>query len=378
MSCQYQGLCGGCIYRDLPETKYREEKVAKLQSILQRLSAQEYRFNEPFFVGDGQRRRAAFAFSYKKGKLVLGYNQKQSAEIVDIENCPLLTAKLNACLPAVKELILKLCQIKIPQKKKNKVIGYENLHTGDVLLTQADNGIDMVLEFEKDITLDYQMEISDFIQNREDIIRISHRKNEFAEAQTLLEKAKPYIKNSGYDVYISAGTFLQASKISEQKMIDLVMGYLPQGKLSIADLFCGIGTFSYPMSQNKEHKIVAIDSSKSLLAGFQQSINKNQIANIEIKEKNLFKYPLSAKELEAFDVVVFDPPRAGALAQVKEIAAMDEAKMPQRIIAVSCNPHSFVQDAEILLSCGYKLKEITMIDQFSYSNHSELVALFTK
>ena len=98
----------------------------------------------------------------------------------------------------------------------------------------------------------------------------------------------------------------------------------------------------------------------------------------KIIKQNLFKYPLIGKDIESFDAIVFDPPRAGALAQVKEIAAMDEAKMPQRIIAVSCNPHSFVNDANLLISGGYRLEEITLVDQFSYSNHSELVALFTK
>lgn len=100
------------------------------------------------------------------------------------------------------------------------------------------------------------------------------------------------------------------------------------------------------------------------------------IPNIEIQAKNLFKYPLDKLELKGFSAVVFDPPRAGAAAQVKKIAEMTDK--PEKIIAVSCNPNTFVNDANTLISAGYKIDEITLVDQFIYSNHSELVALFTK
>lgn len=100
--------------------------------------------------------------------------------------------------------------------------------------------------------------------------------------------------------------------------------------------------------------------------------------NIEIAAKNLFKYPLDATELKGFNAVVFDPPRAGAAAQSARLAALPAGERPEKIIAVSCNPGTFVNDANTLVSAGYKLVEVTMVDQFVYSDHSELVALFTK
>ena len=95
----------------------------------------------------------------------------------------------------------------------------------------------------------------------------------------------------------------------------------------------------------------------------------------EIKKQNLFKYPMMADEISQFQAIVFDPPRAGAKEQCKQIAL--SPTKPKIIIAVSCNPVTFINDANILLSSGYKLKEVTMVDQFVYSNHSELVACFT-
>ena len=145
---------------------------------------------------------------------------------------------------------------------------------------------------------------------------------------------------------------------------------------NIADLFCGVGTFSYLFAGQKNTKITAIDSSAPLLKGFNDSINANQITNIKIVNKNLFKYPLDENELKEFDVIIFDPPRAGAKELCCSIAKSEN--QPEHIIAISCNPQTFVNDAETLISGGYKLEEITMVDQFPYSNHSELVAFFTK
>ena len=106
------------------------------------------------------------------------------------------------------------------------------------------------------------------------------------------------------------------------------------------------------------------------------SINTNQIPNIEIVSRNLFKYPMDVNELKGANAVVFDPPRAGAAAQVQMLSAIPPVERPQKIIAVSCHPATFVNDAEVLLRGGYRLQDITLVDQFIYSNHSELVALF--
>ena len=154
------------------------------------------------------------------------------------------------------------------------------------------------------------------------------------------------------------------------------MKYIGEHKGRIADLFCGIGTFSYPLCRNQDNKITAIDSSPELLEGFKQSVNRNQIKNVKIEARNLFKYPLDEQELSQLDIVVFDPPRDGAATQVKNLA--DCSNAPQIVVAVSCNPHTFVNDANTLIDGGYTLKEITMVDQFIYSGHTELVALFEK
>ena len=308
----------------------------------------------------------------------MGFNAARSEEVISAVQCPLLTPGLNAVLPQVKELLAELCSLPFPAAKKNKKAPPEFITSGDVALCEASNGVDVVLEIDAVPGLDHRMAVFERMNAVPEIIRVSWCRHPSDEPEPIIEKAKPVINITGRQVFIPAGTFLQASDAGEKALISLVLKYLGDTRGRIADLFCGVGTFSYPLSASLDNKVLAIDSSETLLNGFRQSVNKNMISNIEIKTRNLFKYPLDENELSGFDAVVFDPPRAGAEAQVKQLAALPEEKRPLKIIAVSCNPHSFVRDAGILLSGGYKLAEVTLVDQFTYSNHSELVALFTK
>lgn len=375
MLCPYCEVCGGCLYRHMTEAEYRSAKEQNFKKILSAVSQTKIAFGSPVFIGDNVRRRASMAFSYKKGKLTLGFNRRQSNELVNVENCHLLTPRLNANIKNIHELLSELCSVPLQTvSKKSKKTVPQYISEGDVWLCEADNGIDVVLEFSGGLSLDHRMIIFEKAQQYPDIIRISHRQKNNAQSEPLIEKSKPQLKMGGYDVYIPAGTFLQPSKAGEQALVSLVLKYLGQTQGRIADLFCGVGTFSYPLAENKNNRILAADSSPALLEGFRQSLNKNMITNIEVVNKNLFKYPLDEAELRDFDAVIFDPPRAGAAAQTEKIASF--SKKPQKIIAVSCNPQSFVSDANTLIAAGYFLQEVTLVDQFAFSDHSELVACF--
>lgn len=379
MNCPYAASCGGCLYRNMTETAYQALKEKEFGKKLSALSEQPQEYAKPLFIEDGHRRRASLAFEKKKGKIILGFNAHRSKEIIDIEKCALLTDKLNKILPSLKNLLEEIVR-QPPQKlKKNKKKSTSlNMDKGDVWLCEADNGIDIVFETEIEFDLPQREAIFEFSQKETDVIRISHRKRKDESAETIIEKTSPKVTMGGVEVYIPAGTFLQASKAAETALINQVQNYIGEDTGLIADLFCGVGTFSYPLSRRKSNRILAADSSREALKAFEYTVNKNKINNIKILEKNLFKYPLDKDELKGFDIIIFDPPRAGAKAQIKEIAAMDDAEKPKKIIGISCNPESFVQDAEILIKNGYKLQKITMIDQFIYSPHMELTSLFIR
>lgn len=378
MICQNQKICGGCVHRSLSDDEYRRLKTDALNKVLSTLSQANIPMGEPVFIGDGVRRRATFAFKSSKSKIVLGFNRFHSDEIINIDTCPLLLPEINSLLPDLSDLLAELCSVRLVQNsKKNKKTATMSVTQGDVHVCAASNGLDIVLEFDIEPNLEHKMIIFEWAQKVSNVIRISHRRKAFGQSEPLIEKTKPQIVIGNCNVYIPAGTFLQASLAGEQALVNLVLKYLGDTKGKIADLFCGVGTFTYPLSATKDNKIIAVDSSHELLSGFRQSVNANMLSNVEIMERNLFKYPLAGKELCGFSAIVFDPPRAGAEAQVKAVADLNKEDLPLKIIAVSCNPHSFVKDAEILLNAGYEIAEVTLVDQFAYSNHSELVALFT-
>lgn len=375
MACSCFDVCGGCSYRNMDEQKYQQLKIEKLHDILLHLKEQNYRTSEPIFIADGKRRRATLNFYHNNKGLSLGFNEKSSHNIVNIDNCDLLTPRINACIPKIKDLLTELCALKYTVKQRKNFI-VKTISSGDILISEADNGLDIVLEYDAPVDINARMIIAEFCQADNDIIRISHRRNIEDNIEILLQKAVPLIKMGKFDVKIPAGTFLQASKDGELALAQLVVKYLKGIKGKIADLFCGVGTFSYYItSETANVNILSVDCGADLLDGFANSINSNKITNIEIRKQNLFKYPLTANETEEFAAIVFDPPRAGAKEQCRLIASSD--KKPPVIVAVSCNPLSFVRDANILIDGGYKLKEITLVDQFVYSDHCELVALFS-
>jgi 23S rRNA (uracil1939-C5)-methyltransferase len=144
-----------------------------------------------------------------------------------------------------------------------------------------------------------------------------------------------------------------------------------RGAINIADLFCGAGTFTGGLAEQAQH-ITAIDSEGPATAALTKAASLYK--NVSVQKRDLFKNPLSAAELKPFDTVILDPPRAGAKAQAEALARSSVPK----IIAVSCNPATFARDAKILIEGGYILQSASLIDQFTYSAHCELVALFSR
>ncbi len=377
-NCPYGGICGGCQYREEGLENSRRCKQENFIKIMAGLHCPPEIYDEPVFIPDGVRRRAALAFCCRNGNITLGFNARKSAKIIDIENCALLLPELNRCLPEIKMLLQNLCSEPFHEKRKKRKPEQSFLSSGDVWLCRADNGTDVVLEFDQELELAHRMAIVETAQKSSAIIRISHRRKNNTPAETIIEKLSPVVNISGYEVFVPAGCFMQASKPAETALIKLVSEYMEDTPGKIADLFCGMGTFSYPLSKNKNNKITAVDSSPELLEAFSGSIRRGMISNIEIKSRNLFRYPLDESELKNFNAVVFDPPRAGAAAQAAKLASLPETERPEKIIAVSCNPKSFVTDANLLIDGGYRLWRVAMVDQFVFSGHMELVAAFLK
>jgi 23S rRNA (uracil1939-C5)-methyltransferase len=168
------------------------------------------------------------------------------------------------------------------------------------------------------------------------------------------------------------GSFLQATVTGEETLAALVAGHCKKAK-HIADLFCGVGPFALRLATRA--RVAALDSDPGAIEALRKAAAAaHGLKPLDAEARDLFRRPLVPQELREFDAVVFDPPRQGAEAQSKQLAA---SKIPV-IVAVSCNVATFTRDARLLIDGGYRLEAVTPLDQFRHSPHVELVAKFQR
>ena len=167
-------------------------------------------------------------------------------------------------------------------------------------------------------------------------------------------------------------SFLQATAMAEAELSKLVLEGVGNAK-STADLFCGVGPFALRLAE--QAKVFAVDSDRLAIAALQKAVRFTQgLKPVTAQYRDLFREPLVPVELKDYDAVVFDPPRAGAEAQARELAK-SKVKI---VVGVSCDPRTFARDAAILVAGGYRLEKVTPVDQFAWSMHVEMVGVFRR
>jgi 23S rRNA (uracil1939-C5)-methyltransferase len=175
-------------------------------------------------------------------------------------------------------------------------------------------------------------------------------------------------------VALPAGGFLQPSLEGEALLTRLVLDAAGDGAGPIVDLFCGLGTFALAAGA-RGRPVAGFDADPEQVAALQGTIRAERLADrMSALRRDLFRDPLTPAELEPFALAIIDPPRAGAPAQSEALA---RSAVPA-VAALSCNPQSFARDAARLAAGGYRLDRVTPIDQFTWSPHVELMALFRR
>jgi 23S rRNA (uracil1939-C5)-methyltransferase len=190
--------------------------------------------------------------------------------------------------------------------------------------------------------------------------------------EMVLMRAAPTIAIGAATVVLPPGSFLQATVAGEEILAALVLDHCKRAK-HIADLFCGVGPFALRLAVKS--RVFAFDSDAgSVTALLKAATSTPGLKPVNVETRDLFRRPLVPQELRDFDAVVFDPPRQGAQAQARQLAA---SKIPM-VVAVSCNVATFARDARILIDGGYKIEGVTPVDQFRHTPHVEVVARFAR
>lgn len=349
--CQHFDTCGGCQLQHAEEaalTVFIRERVinAALGQGLE-IGEELPTHHSP----RGARRRATLHALRRKNDAVIGFRASGSHTIIDLAECPVLDSSLSNLIAPMRALIAK-------HGPKGGV---------DVGMTLCDSGVDIGL---KNFPLDGLSAIEDLTNFAKEhaLARVTLDDGYGPESQWEPEPVK--ITLGGVAVPMPPGAFLQATQDAQDLMVADVKAFLGDKRL-VADLFSGLGTFAF--SLRKERKVLAAEADraahlacKSAASGFAQ--------NVYPIHRDLFRNPLSAEELSKFDAVLLDPPRAGAKAQISELA---KSKC-KRVVYISCNPSSWARDGAVLAGAGFALTKLRPIGQFRWSTHVELVSLFER
>ncbi|WP_064686181.1 class I SAM-dependent RNA methyltransferase [Rhizobium bangladeshense] len=344
------GTCGGCTLQHLADAPYR---AFKRQLVVDALKSKGLtpEVGEIVPARPGERRRVVFAARKTEKDMLIGFNQAESHHIVAIEECPISSAGIVARLPAIKAIAASLATSAEPFR---------------VAVLETLSGLDIAADDIKKLPDPQRRKAIETVLGLRGIARVT------VNGEILVEPTKPLIDFGGVEVSPPPGGFAQATKPAEEAMAELVLAHAGKAK-RIADLFAGAGTFTLRLA--RIGRVHAVEAEATALAALDQAARKTQgLKPVSVEKRDLFRRPLMTQEFKPFDMVVFDPPRAGAEFQCKELARSGVKK----IAAVSCNPLTLARDLQILVEGGYRITRVTPIDQFLWSSHVEVVATLEK
>lgn len=336
--CPHYGACGGCQLQHMAPEAYRAFKIGLVETPLMQagIDAKVQKFVD---AGGAGRRRATL----HARKDAAGYMRLRSHDLLDLDACPIL-------VPALK-----------PAPDIARAIG-AMIGPSDVSFTATNTGLDVsVRSAVKGLKGDRLISLG----NRFRLARLAFN------GEMLFLSQMPRITMGRGDVELPVSSFLQATGEAEQVLADYVTAAVGKAK-SVADLFCGVGPFALRLAEKST--VFAADSDKPAVAALDKAVRYARgLKAVTAKTRDLFREPLTRFELN-YDAVVLDPPRAGAEAQVKEIAA---SKL-KHVVMIACDAKSFARDAAILVKAGFVLSDLVAVDQFTWSTHIEIAATFRR
>lgn len=348
-ACRHFGTCGGCSAQHMAPDLYAGWKR---DIVVRALAARDIDFAVDPLVAcvPRSRRRAALSARRTERGMLLGYNRALSHDLVDVLECPVMVPAIEHALPALREIAGLICNTPRPFR---------------MLVTETASGLDVAASGSGRLE-EKRRRIAAEAVLRLGLARLS------IDGEVILEPRRPLLDFGGTAVEPPVGGFVQAVAEAEVVMAGLVCDHLARCR-KVADLFSGAGTFALRLA--RASAVHAVEGDAPALAALDRAVRRpSGLKPVTAERRDLDRRPLTARELDAFDGLVFDPPRAGAEAQCVQIA---RSKV-RRVAAVSCNPGTLARDLRILLDGGYRLVRVVPVDQFLWSAHVEVVALLER
>jgi 23S rRNA (uracil1939-C5)-methyltransferase len=351
--CVHFTVCGGCALQHWRRDAYAAWKVGLIERALEQRGVAAPAFEQPLPGEPGERRRVDFVLRRQGRRVLAGFHERASARIVDVGTCVIARPSLTVLLAPLRTALGEI----LPDGA-----------TADVVANETDGGVDVLIRPHRrlDLSIGRRQALVELAE-RTDLARLSW--GDRTTSEPIVTRRTPLLLLGGATVEPPPGAFLQATRRGEATMraaINAWIGDTPK----LADLFAGIGA----LSLGRPGRLSLFESDRPSVAAVEAAARRIGGNRVIAGRRDLFRNPLTAKELDAFDAIVLDPPRAGAAAQTAEIA---RSKVP-RVVYASCDPGSFARDARTLQDGGYRLEKLLPIDQFLWSPHLELIALFAR
>ncbi len=358
--CEHFTRCGGCSVQHISHPAYQDWKREIVCQALERQNLDRSVIGDLVSGTTGGRRRARFSTRRLANGTILGFLEAGSHRIVDMNDCPVLHEDVAAIIPPLRCLLGELLKVG---------------DVAEIAVTRADTGLDITLLMPGDPDLQARERIAVFSEAN-NAARVSWKsKNSMAVdiAEQIVARRDVVMNFGEVQTNIPPNAFVQPTSWGEGVLREHVLSAV-EGAQNVVELFAGCGAFTLPIAAAGSH-VFAVDLAQDHLDALSIAARSNALGErVTVEARNLDRRPLAGVELDKVDVVVLDPPRAGASSQ----AALLAGSAIPIIVYVSCNPLSFSRDARKLVDGGYKLNSVIPVDQFLWSAHVELVSVFTR
>lgn len=351
--CRHAAGCGGCALQHADLGWLAAWKRERVLGALNRAGV-ETEVAPTIASPPASRRRVVFTAVRRKSGVALGFHRARHVRIEPIESCALARPEIIAALPALRALA-----------------GMAASRSAEIRIavTSSEDGLDVAVDGAKPLDLRLSEALAEWCA-RHDPARLSWN------GEVAIRRRAARQRFGRALVEPSPGGFLQATRQGEAAMVGIACEALA-GAARIADLFAGAGTFSLPLAERAE--VLAVESDAGLVEALTLAANATTgLKRVAVVRRDLFRRPLLASELSGIDAALFDPPRAGAEAQARELARELARASIETVVGVSCDPASFARDARILSDGGWRLARVTPVDQFLWSPHVELIGVFRR
>ena len=375
--CTVAKKCGGCVYQGMPYKEQLKRKQTQEEQLLKKFCKVSpiIGMKDPYYY----RNKVHAVFDRdRRGNIISGTYQANTHRVIAVEDCMIEDKKSQEIIRTIRHL-LKSFKIKTYDEDTGygllrHVMVRRGFQTGEIMV---------ILVLGSPILPSKNNFIKALRKEHPEITTIILNVNDKQTSMVLGEKEKViygpgFIRDTlcGCTFRISPQSFYQVNPVQTEVLYQTAMEYAGlQGKESVIDAYCGIGTIGMVAAKQAKH-VLGIELNKDAVRDAKMNAKENQMNNIEFRQGDAGKFMVDmAKKHQKVDVVFMDPPRAGSDEKfLSSVAQMG----PKKVVYVSCNPVTLARDLKYMVKHGYKVEKIQPVDMFPFCDHVENVVLMSK